>query len=109
MTIKYEQYMWDTYKLPGNTTVTIDAFHRDEKKDIIEASINDPREDITESSLSEEARDRQNAEFIYCAVNNALFAFVVATRDIAKGEQIFVFYGPGYTRSRLEYANEDTK
>ena len=112
MTQGYDDYANVNMSIPGNTTVAIDAYHdydfkkypngqtltaeQTRQKRTYEGLFNDARRDLHKSVMTKADLDRFNVEFVYCAVDGVLHTFVVTHKAVKAGEQMFIYYGPGY-------------
>ena len=114
MTITYDQYADKRMNLT-NVKVALDGYHsynyedhvreggqdltkRQSKLKIIdEAIINDARERLySAEELASADEERQNLEFLYCAIDGVLQTMILTTKDIKADEQLFIYYGPTY-------------
>ena len=90
----YHSYNYEDYVREGGQDLT----KRQSKLKIIdEAIINDARERLfSAEDLASADEERQNVEFVYCAIDGVLQTMILTTRYIKADEQLFVYYGPNY-------------
>lgn len=114
MTIPYPTFGDERLDLPGNVTLTMDAYHsynyadyvkeggqdltkeQSKLKENIEVFVNDARKELYQAALHPMDRVRKNCEFVYCSVDGILLTFLLTIREIKENEQLFIYYGPNY-------------
>ena len=58
--------------------------------------MNDCRENINKAKLTKQDKLRLNVSVMLININNWPVLFVITNKDIKKGDELFLYYGPDY-------------
>eukprot|EP01084_Bolivina_argentea_P226445 382524_1 len=90
----HSQYLF-TFDIDENKAVTIDPLHGKKHK-LLVLYINDCRKDIFCEILTDDDKTYQNCKFVVSKINGWPNVFIITTKQILKGNELYLDYGNYY-------------